>query len=79
MQTRGASAEIGTTKDNRYEDFSVLLYCLIWLGYLTSFGNILGTWFFQIPANLLAVLMVNKLVYAGNEIDEITLTSGDSG
>ena len=39
----------------------------------------IGTWFFQIPTNLLAVLMVNKLVYAGNEVNEITLTSGDSG
>ena len=48
-------------------------------GYLTSFGNILGAWFFQIPTNLLAILMVNKLVYAGNDVDEITLTSGDSG
>ncbi len=48
-------------------------------GYLTSFGNILGAWLFQIPTNLLAILVVNKLVYAGNKVDEITLTSGDSG
>ena len=47
-------------------------------GYLTSFGNILGCWRFQIPTNLLAILVVNKLVYTRNEIDEITLTSGDS-
>ncbi len=30
-------------------------------GYLTSFGNILGLWLFQIPVNLLAILAAQKL------------------
>ena len=28
-------------------------------GYLTSFGNILSTWLFQLPFNLLALLVAN--------------------
>lgn len=30
-------------------------------GYLTSIGNILGLWLFQIPVNLLAILAAQKL------------------
>lgn len=30
-------------------------------GYLTSIGNILGIWFFQVPVNLLAILAAHKL------------------
>jgi hypothetical protein len=31
-------------------------------GYLTSFANILGTWFFQVPTNFLALAAVKKCV-----------------
>ena len=30
-------------------------------GYLTSFGNILGIWLFQLPVNLLAILAARRL------------------
>jgi hypothetical protein len=33
-------------------------------GYLTSLGNIVGLWLFQIPANFLALLAVKKLLPA---------------
>jgi hypothetical protein len=35
-------------------------------GYLTSFGNILSTWLFQLPFNLLALLVANgRLIVEG--------------
>ena len=31
-------------------------------GYLTSFGNVLAIWLFQIPTNFLTLLLVNRLI-----------------
>ena len=40
-------------------------------GYLTSFSNILATWFFQIPVNFLALFLVYKFVFSKHESVEI--------
>lgn len=39
-------------------------------GYLTAFGNILPTWLFQLPVNLLAVLAARRLIdpQEGNKV-----------
>jgi hypothetical protein len=34
-------------------------------GYLTSFGNILGIWFFQAPTNILALVFAHGLTATG--------------
>ena len=37
-------------------------------GYLTSFGNILSIWLFQLPFNLLALMVANgRLLVNGQE------------
>jgi hypothetical protein len=36
-------------------------------GHLTSFGNILSTWLFQLPFNLLALLTANGRLLVGEE------------
>lgn len=40
-------------------------------GYLTGFGNILATWLFQVPFNLLALMVANgRLTVAANGEDD---------
>ena len=40
-------------------------------GYLTGFGNILSTWMFQVPFNLLALMVANgRLMVAANGEDD---------
>ena len=37
-------------------------------GYITSFGNIIAIWLFQIPVNLLALLIAKKILKPRKEI-----------
>lgn len=48
-------------------------------GYLTSVGNILATWFFQLPVNFLAILTANILARIGNKAAESVPTSASTG
>ena len=62
----GGMRELGVAYASAFVWLPVLFVPLHYVtqGYLTSFGNVLATWLFQLPFNLLALMVANGRLLA---------------